>query len=184
MYPIHLQKLTTAIKVQGVSGWSHSFQNRYSPHLCSEMAFSRRDWTAALCWYPVSQDLQQTLSGTWLQSRTIFPSRLIRMWQVFSKLPVHAHNLKPKGQLHSPCAVCWACSPPHLSSCGFICPVLEMWKPLHILGKSRRLSAASPHPGSRTLQKMGMHYRFLQLPPAGLVFWGFFCPSLLLLQHL
>lgn len=176
MYSMHLQKLTTAIKVQGVSGWSHSFQNRYSPHLRSEMAFSRRDWTAALCWYPVSQDLQQTLSGTWLQSRIIFPSRLIRMWQVFSKLPVHARNLKPKDNSTVPVlSVCWACSPPHLSSCrrthpgGFICPVLEMWKPLHILGKSRRLSAASPHPGSRKLQKMGVHYRVLQLLPAGLV---------------
>lgn len=48
-------------------------------------------------------------------------------------------------------------------------PVWEMWKPLQILGKSRRLSAASPHPGSRKLQKMGVEYGFLhQLPPAGL----------------
>lgn len=117
MHPIRLKNLTTAIKGQGVAGWSHSFQNRYSPHLCSEMSFSRRDWTAVLCWYPVSQDLRQTHSGTWLQSRITFPSSLVRMWQVFSKLAVHAHNLKSKGQLHSPCAVCWACRPPHLSSC-------------------------------------------------------------------
>lgn len=115
MCSIHLQELTTAIKVQGVAGQSHSFQNRYSPRICSEMPFSRRNWTAVLCWYPVSQDLQQTHSGTWLQSRIIFPSRLVRIWQAFSKLPMHAHNLKSKGQLHGPCSVCWAS--PHLFSC-------------------------------------------------------------------
>lgn len=175
MYSIRLQKLTTAIKVQGVAGWSHSFQNRYSPHLCSEVPFSRRDWTAALCWYPVSQDLQQTHSGTWLESRIIFPSRLVRIWQVFSKLPVHAQNLKSKGNSTAfglfvePAAHLLypaAGNPPKDDA-----PVLQMRKPLQTLGKSRRLSAASPHPGSRKLQKMGVHYGFLhQLPPAGLFF--------------
>lgn len=111
------KSFTMAVNVQGVAGWSHSFWNRYSGHLCSETSFSRRHCTAVLCWYPVSQDLQQTHPGTWIQARITFPARLVRIWEVFSKLPVCACNLKSKAQLHSSCTVCGACNPSHLSGC-------------------------------------------------------------------
>lgn len=168
------ESLTMAIKVQGVAGWSHTFQNRHSPRLCSEMSFSRRDWTAVLCWYPVSQDLQQTHPGTWIQARIAFPARLVRMLQVFSKLPVCACNLKSKAQLHSSCAVCQACNPPYISGCrrtSQSSKAPKLWKSLQISGKSRMWPAVSPHPDSRKLQRAGVHHGFLhQLPPVLLFF--------------
>lgn len=79
------KSLPTAVKVQRLAGRSHFhlLGAGNSPGTCPQSSFPRRDWTAALCWYPVSQDFQQTHSGTWIWARITFPARLVRIRQYF-----------------------------------------------------------------------------------------------------